>query len=78
MVREIKDAVLVPAEAIANGGVQLVEAGIVQRVEVKTGVRGARMVEIVGGLEVGRTVVSPARADLKSGARVRTNADGKQ
>jgi RND family efflux transporter MFP subunit len=50
VVREAKNALLVPAEALANGSVQAVENGRVFRRNVKTGVKGTRMVEIVEGL----------------------------
>lgn len=71
IVAEKPDAVLVPTEAIVDGAVFALEDGTLRRVPVKTGVRATRMTEIVSGLEAGRRVVSPARADLKDGARAR-------
>lgn len=71
VVREAKGVTLLPAEAIRDGQVQVVDGGRLKRVPVKIGIKGTRNVEIVDGLGSGSTaVVSPARADLKDGARV--------
>lgn len=71
IVRDVKDVTLLPAEAIRDGHVQVVEAGRVRRTPVKTGIKGSRNVEIREGLSgVGAAVLSPARGDLKDGARV--------
>lgn len=69
--REVKDAVLVPAEALSDRMVQVVEAGRIVSRQVETGIRGTARIEIRSGLAPGAVVVSPYRADLKSGARVR-------
>jgi membrane fusion protein, multidrug efflux system len=74
VVAERKGALVAPAEAILGGAVQRVADGRIVRTEVKTGVRGARLVEIVSGLAEGAQVVSPARGDLKEGARVSARA----
>lgn len=66
-----ENALVVPAEAILDGAVDRVSNGVVARAPVKTGVRGVRLVEILSGLDEGARVVSPARRDLKDGARVR-------
>lgn len=74
VVREARDVLLVPTEAVSAGAVQLTENGRVRRVEVKTGIRGTRAVEILSGLKAGDAVVSPARADLRDGDRVQAGA----
>lgn len=66
-------ALVVPAEAIANGMADRVIDGRVKRTAVKTGVRGVRLVEIISGLDEGAQVVSPARPGLADGARVRAS-----
>src|SRR6266705_1532126 len=69
--REKSAAVVVPAEAVAGNAVQLVSGGKVRRVPVTVGIRGSRNVEIVGNVSKDTTVLSPARADLADGTRVR-------
>lgn len=71
VIRESKEAVLVPAEALGGGGVQVVQNGRAVRKKVTVGIRGTRMVEIRNGLSAGDTVVSPYRADVADSARVR-------
>src|SRR5450432_1913547 len=69
--REKAAAVVVPAEAVASNAVQVVSGGKIQRVPVTVGVRGSRNVEIIGDVSKDTTVLSPARADLADGTRVR-------
>jgi RND family efflux transporter MFP subunit len=71
VVREVADALLVPAEAIGDGQVQVVAGSRVERRAVETGIRGTRMVEIRKGLAAGEGIASPFNAGLKDGARVR-------
>jgi hypothetical protein len=68
--REKPAAVVVPAEAVANNAVQVVNSGKIQRVPVTVGIRGTRNVEIAGGVSRDTTVLSPARVDLADGTRV--------
>jgi RND family efflux transporter MFP subunit len=68
--REKPAAVVVPAEAVANNAVQVVNDGKIQRVPVTVGIRGTRNVEIAGGVSRDTTVLSPARVDLADGTRV--------
>ncbi len=74
VVREVENALLVPAEAVANGQVWVVEANRVRPVKVRLGITGSRMVEVLdgpeAGLKEGQRVVSPARSELTPGARV--------
>jgi RND family efflux transporter MFP subunit len=69
--REKTAAVVVPAEAVAGNAVQVVSSGKIQRVPVTVGVRGSRNVEIIGDVSRDTTVLSPARADLADGTRIR-------
>jgi RND family efflux transporter MFP subunit len=69
--REKAAAVVVPAEAVADNAVQAVRDGKVQRVPITVGIRGSRSVEIIGNVSRDTTVLSPARADLADGTRVR-------
>lgn len=77
VVREVENARLVPAEAVANGQVWIVEGNRVRPVKVRLGITGARMVEVLEGVDEGQRVVSPARGELKPGARVKVQ-QGKQ
>ena len=72
--REKTAAVVVPAEAVSGNAVQVVNAGKLQRVPVTVGIRGNRNVEIVRGVSNDTTVLSPARADLADGTRVRVES----
>jgi RND family efflux transporter MFP subunit len=77
--REKPAAVVVPAEAVTGDAVQVVSNGKVQQVPITVGIRGSRNVEIVGNVTKGATVLSPARADLADGTRVRVeNVPAKQ
>jgi membrane fusion protein, multidrug efflux system len=71
IVREVKGALLVPIAAVSDGHVHEIRDGRVYRIAVKTGIRGARMVEILAGLGSDQSIVSPANPDLRDGARVR-------
>jgi RND family efflux transporter MFP subunit len=69
--REKTAAIVVPSEAVSGNAVQLVSNGKIQRVPVTVGIRGSRNVEIIGNVSKDTTVLSPARADLADGTRVR-------
>jgi len=69
--REKASATVVPAEAVAGDAVQVVANGKIERMPVKVGIRGSRNVEIIGDVTRGMAVLSPARADLGDGTRVR-------
>jgi RND family efflux transporter MFP subunit len=64
-------AVVVPAEAVIGNAVQVVNNGKIQRVPVNVGIRGSRNVEVIGNVSKDTVVLSPARADLADGTRVR-------
>jgi RND family efflux transporter MFP subunit len=71
IVREKPSAIVVPAEAVANDMVQIIDGGRIERVPVKVGIRGSRNVEVIGNVAKGTAVLSPARSDLATGTRVR-------
>jgi RND family efflux transporter MFP subunit len=75
--REKPSAIVVPAEAVAGGAVQIVNNGRIERLPVKVGIRGSRNVEVIGDVSRGMAVLSPARPDLADGTRVRPER-GKQ
>jgi hypothetical protein len=62
---------VVPTEAISNNAVSIVNRDRTSRVRVAVGVRGSRLVEVLGGLPEGAMVVSPARPDIAEGSSVR-------
>jgi RND family efflux transporter MFP subunit len=69
--KEKPSAVVVPADAVFAGAVQVVRDGVVRRTPVTTGIRGSRLTEIVSGVSDGASVVSPARPELADGGKVR-------
>ena len=69
--REKSDVLLVPANALVNNSVLVVNNDRTHLRKVKVGIHGAGFVEIVEGTQEGETVVSPATANIKDGARVR-------
>jgi hypothetical protein len=71
--REKAAAMVVPAEAVSNNTLQVVEAGRISRIPVSVGVKGTRTVEVIGGVSPNAVVLTPARPDLADGARVEVN-----
>ncbi len=74
--KEKKDVLLLPAEAILQNAVFTVADGRLKRVNVETGLRGSRMIEITGGVSEGARVVSPATTQMREGQRVRVENGG--
>lgn len=70
VVRENRNALLVPAGAIVAGHVLVVEDGVARRRAVRTGIQGRQMTEIVQGLRLGERVIA-APGNLAEGSRVR-------
>ena len=69
--RDRPSATVVPAEAVVDNAVQVVNNGLIEKIAVTTGIRGGRNVEITRGISRGMAVLSPARPDLADGTRVR-------
>jgi RND family efflux transporter MFP subunit len=70
--RETPSAIVVPNEAIQNGGVQIVgDDSRIKRVAVSTGVRGTRATEVTQNISLGAIFLVPARKDLADGTKVR-------
>lgn len=70
VLREAVNALLLPAEAVVDGFVQVVENGRIARRRVEIGIRGTGKIEVRSGLSESATVVSPFLANLRDGARV--------
>jgi RND family efflux transporter MFP subunit len=68
--REKPNALLVPADAVRDGAVFVIEDNRVRRREVRLGIRGTRQTEILSGVQPGERVASPA-VELRDGSRVR-------
>lgn len=76
VIREVADAVVVPAAALADGAVMTVgNDGRVARVPVSVGIRGLETVEITAGLAGGEAVIVPVPEGVKPGDRVRLEAE---
>jgi RND family efflux transporter MFP subunit len=71
--REKPNALLVPADSLRGNTVFVFDGNRARQREVAVGIRGARAVEILSGLQDGERVASPAATDLKDGARVRVS-----
>jgi RND family efflux transporter MFP subunit len=68
---ERPDALLVPAGAVVDGSVFVVEGGKAQARPVQLGIRGRTAFEVVDGLSEGEQVVLNPPAGLNSGERIR-------
>ena len=69
--REKPDALLVPANAVTNNSLLVIENNHVRQRKVEVGIRGTGFVEIVEGASEGDIVASPATTNLKNGSRIR-------
>jgi membrane fusion protein (multidrug efflux system) len=69
--REKADALLVPAAAVAEGAVFVIEHSRAVRRPVELGVRGTRMVEVLSGATEGEWVISPVPSGQRDRTRVR-------
>jgi RND family efflux transporter MFP subunit len=69
--REKPDAILVPANALVDNSLFIIETGRARRRKVEIGIRGTGFVEIVKGVAEGELVASPATTNIKDGLRVR-------
>ena len=70
IIKEKKNALLVPAEALVGQSVFVIENSRLLRRPITTGIRGTRMVEVLTGLEVGDEIISPTKPAYKEGLRV--------
>ncbi len=71
VVEEKAGVLLIPAEALVDGAAFRIVGRRLAKVQVETGIRGTRMVEVVTGLDEGAVVASPAALDFYDGERVR-------
>ena len=69
--REKQDVLLVPANAVVNNSLLMIENDRARLRKVETGIRGTGFVEIVAGASEGELVASPATTNIKGGSRVR-------
>lgn len=69
--QEKAGALLVPANAVQESSVFIVDGNRVRKRDVKVGIRGTRQVEILAGLNPGDRIVSPAPTGLRDRMRVR-------
>lgn len=74
VVQESKNTLLVPAEALIDNHVLTVDNGRIKRLAVTTGIHGARMVEVLSGLDGTTPIVAIATTALQEGLRVRATA----
>ena len=74
VVREASNVLLVPAAALTQDGVFVVDGGRARLRQVTLGVRGKSAVEIVSGLGEGQVVVVDPPSTLKDGQTVRLAA----
>jgi len=58
--REKANALLVPADAVQDGAVFVIDGNRLHRRAIATGIRGTRAIEVVSGLKQGERVASPA------------------
>ncbi|MGZ5805079.1 MAG: efflux RND transporter periplasmic adaptor subunit [Xanthobacteraceae bacterium] len=72
--REKSGVLLVPAEALQNTNVYVIDGDRLKKKTVTVGLRGTRMVEIVSGLTEQDRVASPVSAEMREGRRVRAMA----
>jgi RND family efflux transporter MFP subunit len=69
--REKQDVALVPANAVVNNSLLVIENDRARLRKVELGIRGTGLVEIVQGAREGELVASPATSNIKDGSRVR-------
>lgn len=73
IIKEINDALLIPAKAIGNKNkVQVARAGTVQTVPITTGIENIDDVQILSGLTPSDSVIVPYDKSLKDGQKIRT------
>jgi RND family efflux transporter MFP subunit len=76
VVAERPQALLVPANAVADGSVWIVRDGLLVRRPVRTGVRAATKIEILDGVASDDDIVLNPPAELREGERVEIKRTG--
>ncbi len=69
--RDKAGVLLVPANALVDGAVMVVDGSRARKRKIEIGIRGTRFVEILSGLSQGDEIVAPANATLRDGGRIR-------
>ena len=69
--REKRDVVLVPANAVVNKSLLMIENNRARLRKVEIGIHGTGFVEIIDGASEGELVASPATTNIRNGSRVR-------
>ena len=69
--REKANALLIPADAVQEAAVLVVEGNRVRKHRIEIGIRGARAIEVVSGLAETDRIASPMPQGLADGTRVR-------
>lgn len=77
VVRTIEDALLLPAEAVVEGRVFVLDGDVVRERRPAFGIRGPERVQITAGLDGGERVVLLPPAGLADGARVRVDTSAR-
>ncbi|MBI2585505.1 MAG: efflux RND transporter periplasmic adaptor subunit [Rhodospirillales bacterium] len=75
VVREVKEALLLPIDAIHGGFAFVLDNGRARAVKVTTGIRGQAFIQVTGGLTPDARVILDAPPTLKDGERVRVRAN---
>jgi RND family efflux transporter MFP subunit len=75
--REKAGALLVPADAVQEASVLVIDGNRLRRRQIVIGIRGTRAVEVLSGLQEGEKVASPAPMGGTDGQRVRLIAPTK-
>lgn len=76
VVQKVADALLIPALAVSDGGVFIVEQGKARWRKVAVGIAGRSAVQVLDGLKQGDNVIVDPPAGLVDGARVRPTPSG--
>ncbi len=74
VVRRVEKALLVPAEAVVNGGVWSIRDGRAVSRKVETGIKGDGRIQITKGLSAEDRIVAAPPATLVDGARLRVRS----
>lgn len=69
--QQVRDALLIPATALENGRLWVVEEGRAQPRTVRTGIIGTEQAQILSGLEENRSLIVDPPQGLEPGTRVR-------